>query len=124
MKTLHLLRAPGASPPVEDGDTVLVYDDTDPALVVDAIAAHDRVVVWPEETLDLTGEVCPFTFVRTKLRLEELPRGAVLRVVVDHEPAARNVPRSTKAWGQSVLSVEAAGPGRWVIVIRKDTAST
>ena len=29
--------------------------------------------------LDLRGEVCPYTFVRTKLALEELPPGAELR---------------------------------------------
>jgi tRNA 2-thiouridine synthesizing protein A len=27
------------------------------------------------EELDLRGEVCPYTFVKTKLRLEDLDRG-------------------------------------------------
>ena len=40
------------------------------------------------ETLDLAGEVCPYTFVRAKLRLEELPLGARLEVLVDHVAAA------------------------------------
>jgi tRNA 2-thiouridine synthesizing protein A len=71
------------------------------------------------EHLDLTGEVCPFTFVRTKLRLEELPVGARLRVVVDHEPARHNVPRSVREWGQEVVAVEPAGPGRYAITIEK-----
>lgn len=68
--------------------------------------------------LDLTGEVCPFTFVRTKLALEALPVGAALRVVVDHPPAAANVPRSARAWGQEVTRVAAEG-ARWVIEIVK-----
>jgi tRNA 2-thiouridine synthesizing protein A len=77
------------------------------------------------ELLDLRGEVCPFTFVRTKLRLEELPVGAALRILVDHEPASRNVPRSLREWGQEVVEVapgEASGhaSGTWlVVVIRK-----
>ena len=70
-------------------------------------------------TLSLLGEVCPFTFVRTKLRLEELPVGATLRVIVDHEPASRNVPRSVSEWGQRVLSVEPEPGGTWSIVIEK-----
>lgn len=74
-----------------------------------------------DSELDLSGEVCPFTFVRTKLRLEELPRGARLRVIVDHEPATRNVPRSVTEWGQKVLAVAPAGPGRWEIWIEKGT---
>lgn len=68
--------------------------------------------------LDLRGEVCPFTFVRTKLALEGLPMGGTLSVVVDHEPAARNVPRSAKEWGQEVLGVTAV-PGGWRIDLRR-----
>ena len=67
--------------------------------------------------LDLRGEVCPFTFVRTKLRLEELPTGAHLRIVVDHEPASRNVPRSLREWGQTVVAVSAGGDGTWTIEV-------
>lgn len=65
--------------------------------------------------LDLAGEVCPFTFVRTRLALEALPIGGTLRVVVDHEPATRNIPRSAREWGQEVLGVSAIGDGRWAI---------
>jgi len=69
----------------------------------------------PGDTLDLTGEVCPFTFVRTKLALEALPFGAALRVIVDHEPATRNIPRSALEWGQEVAGVTPVGDGRWAI---------
>jgi tRNA 2-thiouridine synthesizing protein A len=78
------------------------------------------------ETLDLAGEVCPYTFVRTKLRLEELPLGTELHILVDHAPAADNVPRSLRAEGQEVVSVIAEGiaegaaeGGRWRIVVIK-----
>jgi len=64
--------------------------------------------------LDLTGEVCPFTFVRTKLALEELPLGATLEIFVDHPPASENVPRSLVAEGQEVVAVEKSGAG-WLI---------
>jgi tRNA 2-thiouridine synthesizing protein A len=72
------------------------------------------------EQLDLTGEVCPFTFVRAKLRLEELPLGARLEILVDHAPAAANVPRALVGEGHQVLLVEADG-GRWRIVAVKRT---
>jgi tRNA 2-thiouridine synthesizing protein A len=64
----------------------------------------------PGDELDLVGEVCPFTFVRTRLALEALPIGGVLRVIVDHEPAVRNIPRSAREWGQEVLAVTALAP--------------
>ena len=72
-----------------------------------------------DATLDLRGEICPYTFVRTRLALEALPIGARLRVVVDHEPARRNVPRSAAEWGQELASVEELPDGNWAIVLIK-----
>lgn len=69
--------------------------------------------------LDLRGEVCPYTFVRTRLALEEMPIGAILAVLVDHEPAGRNIPKSAREWGQEVTSVEPAGEGLWRITLVK-----
>jgi len=73
----------------------------------------------PGDTLDIRGEVCPFTFVRTKLALEALPIGARLRVIVDHEPAVRNIPRSAREWGQEVAGTEVRGDGTWAIDLVK-----
>ncbi len=73
----------------------------------------------PGDELDIRGEVCPFTFVRTKLALEALPFGATLRVITDHEPASRNIPRSATEWGQEVLGVAALPDGTWAIDLRK-----
>ncbi|HSK03983.1 MAG TPA: sulfurtransferase TusA family protein [Kofleriaceae bacterium] len=73
----------------------------------------------PDAALDLCGEVCPFTFVRTKLALEALPFGGVLRVVIDHAPAVHNIPRSATEWGQEVLGVAALDERRWAIDLRR-----
>ena len=72
-----------------------------------------------DAVLDLTGEICPYTFVRTRLALEALPLGARLRVVVDHEPARRNVPRSAAEWGQEVAATEPLPDGKWAITLIK-----
>lgn len=73
----------------------------------------------PGDELDIRGEVCPFTFVRTKLALEALPMGAQLRVITDHEPASRNIPRSATEWGQEVVGVVPLSAGIWAIDLRK-----
>jgi tRNA 2-thiouridine synthesizing protein A len=73
----------------------------------------------PDATADLCGEICPFTFVRTKLALEALPIGGVLQVVIDHEPAVRNLPRSAQEWGQEVLGVTRLDEQRWAILLRR-----
>ena len=72
-----------------------------------------------DRELDIRGEVCPYTFVKTKLALEEMQPGQVLRVVVDYEPATRNVPRSVSLQGDEVLRVESCGVSQWAIVVCK-----
>lgn len=91
--------SPSSSPPISSSPG-------EPAYAIDA-------------TADLCGEVCPFTFVRTKLALEALPFGGVLRVVIDHAPAARSIPRSATEWGQEVLGVRALDEQRWTIDLRR-----
>jgi TusA-related sulfurtransferase len=69
--------------------------------------------------LDLRGEVCPYTFVKTVLALEEMEPGQVLEVTVDHLPAVENVPRSVSNRGHEVLEVRQANACDWIITVRK-----
>ena len=78
-----------------------------------------REVVRVDEQLDLRGEVCPYTFVKSKLALEEMDRGQVLRVVVDNESSAENVPRSLTNEGHEILSVSRLAPREWAILVKK-----
>ena len=73
-----------------------------------------------DRTLDIRGQVCPLTFVRSKLAIEKMALGEVLEIVVDHQPAAVNVPRSMEHEGQTVLKVEQAGEAEWHLFVRKD----
>ena len=75
--------------------------------------------ILADSELDLRGEVCPFTFVKTKLALEDMEAGRVLRVLVDHPPAAENVPRSLRTQGEEVLAVRAMDGPVWEILVRK-----
>ncbi len=79
----------------------------------------DATAIIVDEELDLRGEVCPYTFVKSKLALEELESGQVLRVLVDHRPAVDNVPRSMLNEGQEILGIVEVGPMEWTITIRK-----
>ena len=74
------------------------------------------------EELDLRGEVCPYTFLKARLAVESLPSSAVLRVVVDNETSARDVPRSLAAAGHAVLAVVSTGDGAWAILTRRRPA--
>ncbi|MFB0536410.1 MAG: sulfurtransferase TusA family protein [Anaerolineae bacterium] len=72
-----------------------------------------------DQELDLKGEVCPYTFVKTKLALEMMEMDQVLRVIVDHLPAVENVPRSVTNEGHEVLNVGQVNDTDWEIFIRK-----
>ncbi|MBZ0168154.1 hypothetical protein MELA_02048 [Candidatus Methylomirabilis lanthanidiphila] len=71
------------------------------------------------EFLDLKGEVCPYTFVKTKLALEELQSGQVLRVIVDNPGSAANVPRSLHSEGHVVIDVAQLNDTDWAITVKK-----
>ena len=72
-----------------------------------------------DKELNIKGEVCPYTFVKTKLVLETMDLGQVLRVIVDHVPATENIPKSLKGEGNEVLEVSRINDTDWQIISRK-----
>ena len=72
-----------------------------------------------DRELDIRGEVCPFTFVKSKLVLERMNVGEVLRVLLDYPPSVENVPKSMREEGQEVLTVNKLDDNTWEVLIRK-----
>ena len=72
-----------------------------------------------DKELDIKGEVCPYTFVKTKLALETIKPGEVLKVIVDHIPATENIPKSLKGEGHEVLEISKINDTDWQIITRK-----
>ena len=73
----------------------------------------------PAKTIDLTGELCPMNWVRTKLALEAMAPGDALEVWLDAGEAATSVPRSASADGHAIESATPDEAGRVRVVIRK-----
>jgi len=71
------------------------------------------------EVLDLRGEVCPYTFVKTKLILEELDSGQNLTILLDDSAATANVSKSLRNEGHEILGLKAISGEVWQIVVRK-----
>jgi TusA-related sulfurtransferase len=69
--------------------------------------------------LDIRGEVCPYTFVKTKLALENLRAGQVLKVVVDNDESGENVPRSVTLEGHRVLDARKVNATDWAILVQR-----
>lgn len=73
----------------------------------------------PLATVDITREVCPLTYVRTKLALERLTPGDRLEVLLRGDEPVRNVPRSAREEGHAVVSLDARDDGSFRLVIEK-----
>ena len=56
--------------------------------------------------LDITNDLCPLTFVRTKLAIEKMASGETLEVRLKGEEPLRNVPKSVRELGHLILSLE------------------
>jgi tRNA 2-thiouridine synthesizing protein A len=76
--------------------------------------------ITPDQEFNLRGEVCPYTFVKTKLALEMMHPGEVLKVTVDHLSAVENVPRSVTSERHQVLEVRQVNTTDWIIVVQKE----
>lgn len=71
----------------------------------------------PHASVDITREVCPMTYVRVKLALEQLENGERLEVWLRGEEPCRNVPKSAREEGHRVLTQEPQADGRVRLVI-------
>ena len=72
--------------------------------------------------LDLRGVICPYNFVKTKLKLETMEGGQLLAVILDPGDPIQNVPRSVVDDGHTVVSQERMGAdlnGSYRVLIRK-----
>lgn len=73
----------------------------------------------PDHELDITRDICPMTFVRTRLALDRIASGQILRVRLRGAEPARNVPRTASELGHTILGTEQAPDGVITVRIRK-----
>lgn len=72
-----------------------------------------------DETVDITDVVCPVTFVKAKVALEELDEGQVLAIRLNDGEPVQNVPRSIKEEGHQVLKLDANEDGTYTLIVKK-----
>jgi tRNA 2-thiouridine synthesizing protein A len=71
------------------------------------------------EHLDITGEICPMTFVRVKLKLQTLSPGSALAVRLRAGEPLINVPRALRQEGHQIVAQHDEGDGIHLLEIRK-----
>lgn len=71
------------------------------------------------DTVDITDVVCPVTFVKAKVALEEMEDGEILSVHMNDGDPVQNVPRSIKEEGHQILKLIDNEDGTYDLLVRK-----
>ena len=71
------------------------------------------------DTVDITDVVCPVTFVKAKVALEELDVGEILSIRLNDGEPVQNVPRSIKEEGHKILKLNDNGDGTYELIVKK-----
>jgi tRNA 2-thiouridine synthesizing protein A len=70
------------------------------------------------DSLDLRGVRCPLSWARAKVRLEQLPSGAAIELILDDAKGVQDIPRAAEAEGYAVIDVDRRQMD-WRILIQK-----
>lgn len=73
-----------------------------------------------DKKLDIRGEVCPYTLVKSKLGIESIELGQTMEIILDYPEAADSIPKAMLNYGHSVLKIEKINSKEWVILVRKE----
>ena len=68
--------------------------------------------------LDITADVCPMTFVKTKLLIERMSVGEVAEIRMPAGEPLENVPRSVQEHGHVLLSLDPDSDDGAVYIMR------
>jgi TusA-related sulfurtransferase len=71
------------------------------------------------DTVDITDVVCPVTFVKAKVALEELEDGDILSIHLNDGEPVQNVPHSIKEEGHKILKLIDNQDGTYDLIVRK-----
>ena len=72
-----------------------------------------------DDTVDITDVVCPVTFVKAKVALEELDDGEILAIRMNDGEPVQNVPRSIKEEGHQILKLNNNEDGTYTLIVKK-----
>ena len=72
-----------------------------------------------DKHLDIRGEVCPYTLVKSKLAIESINVGQILEIILDYPEAAESIPKAMLNYGHTVLKVDKINQKEWIVLIKK-----
>ncbi len=73
-----------------------------------------------DKKLDIRGQVCPYTLVRSKLGVEAIEVGQIIEILLDYPEASTSIPKAMLNYGHSVLKVDKINDKEWIVLVRKE----
>ena len=72
-----------------------------------------------DEEVDITDKVCPLTFVKVKVAIDELDEGQIIAIRMNDGEPVQNVPRSIKDEGHQILKLVDNEDGTYTLFVKK-----
>ena len=69
--------------------------------------------------IDLLDEICPMTFVKTKLAIERINQGERIKVIFNSQEARTNVPKSLSEVNHKIIAIKNIDKEKFYIIIEK-----
>ena len=70
------------------------------------------------DTLDCSGDVCPYPDVKSKRKVKKMKSGDVLKILIDYPLSAERIPETMTSLGHEILSNEKTGNSAWTILVK------
>jgi TusA-related sulfurtransferase len=72
-----------------------------------------------DDSIDITDVVCPITFVKAKVAMDELEEGQIISIRMNDGEPVQNVPRSIKDEGHQILKLINNNDGTFNLIVKK-----
>ena len=69
--------------------------------------------------MNITDKVCPLTFVKAKVAIDELDDGEIIAIRMNDGEPVQNVPRSIKEEGHQILKLVNNEDGTYNLIVKK-----
>jgi tRNA 2-thiouridine synthesizing protein A len=77
--------------------------------------SEDKIAAF----VDITDVGCPVTFAKVEMALDEIENGQLIEIRMNDGEAIQNVPRSLKADGHQVTSVQRGPDNTYQVIVKK-----
>ena len=72
-----------------------------------------------DDTVDITDKVCPLTFLKAKVAIDQLEDGEFIAIRMNDGEPVQNVPRSIKEEGHQILKLVNNEDGTYNLIVKK-----